>query len=82
MPVAIAVIGTHLDRSDFRHHPVYTSLIPVVCWVTMALATVIPAVLIMRIGMSLPRWVGLTVAVWVSVVVELYLIFISGVAVH
>ena len=77
LPALVAFVGQHLDRSQYRHDPVYGSLIPIVCWGAIILAVVVPTALVLTARGSLPRRIGFVAAIGGLLLVEFYLIFIS-----
>lgn len=82
LPALIVVPGLRLDQSSLRHDPTYAKLVPVMLWSSVILAAVVPAVLIMTSALSLPRRIGLTIAVWCLLALEcwlaIYIVLLSG----
>jgi len=79
-PSIVAGIGQALDRSAFQHHPSYKTLIPVFVWGSLALAAVVPAILLLGMSGSIWRRVSYLIAVWCLLIFELYWTFLVVIA--
>ena len=55
------MVGLRLDRSSIRNAPAYAALIPVAVLSGVALAAIVPSILIARIRRPRPQRVGLII---------------------
>ena len=76
-PVVVAVVGRRLDHSAIRCDPTYKSLIGVLALGSLALAALVPALLLLAWRAPLWRRVSCLIAVWSLLLVELYWTFFS-----
>ena len=82
LPAGVGLLGRHLDHSQFRDNPLYKALVPVAVWGSLALAVVIPTVLVLTARIPLIYRLALTVGVWVLLALELYCVFVIVVFAH
>ena len=82
LPAVIAVIASYLDQSPVRHDPRYVGAIPWVVTTSVAIATIVPGVLIARSSMSFARRVGAICATLFLLAVEcsavVYMVLMAG----
>ena len=77
LPLIIALIGRELDRSAYRHDATYRALIPAFVYGSLALAALVPAILLMKSRAPTWRRVCCVVVAWCLLLVELYWTFFS-----
>ena len=70
LPGLLTVLAMRLDRSGLGHDPTYARLIPPVMWGSLLVASIVPAALILRSAMSLPKRIALTAATWALLAIE------------
>ena len=82
LPTAVAVIASYLDRSSLRHDPRYVAAIPPVVTTSIAIAAIVPAVLIARSSMSRARRIASISAALALLLVEcgaiVYVVLMEG----
>jgi hypothetical protein len=77
LPLIVAVIGRRLDHSVYRTNTTYKSLIPVFVFGSLALAILVPAILVLSSRMPVWCRVGCLVGVWCLLALELYWTFFT-----
>ena len=77
LPLLVAVIGRKLDHSAFRQDATYKSLLPFIVFGSLALAVLVPAVILL--SSRLPKWqrASYLVGVWCLLCLELYYTFFT-----
>ncbi len=78
LPAIIAVIGECYDSSLVYPDSPITPLLPVLFWISIFLAAVIPAALVMTTPKALSRRIVFTVVILCGLFLEFYLIAYSA----
>ena len=82
LPAFVCIVGLQLDRSRFRHDPVYAALVPIVMLSSVLLAALVPATFIMISARSLPNRIGMIVAILCLLALEcgvaVYMVLMEG----
>jgi len=76
-PVLIAALGRRLDHSAYRHAAIYKSLVPVFAVGSLAVAVLVPAMLLLTSVLPVWRRVGYLIGVWSLLCIELYWLFFT-----
>lgn len=78
LPALMCVVGLRLDRSSIGHDPRFGVLIPVALIASLLLAAGVPAGMIASSALSLPKRIGLTLAIWCLLALECSLALYMG----